>query len=93
MGLRGRDRAYEGENTRQLALDLNFIPVVPPKSNRLNAWQHDRAMYKRRNEIDSFCSCTSRDGANVSEGSLRATNHDPWNDAFWRIAVSSTASA
>ena len=32
------DRAYEGDETRQLALDLNFIPVVPPKSNRVNAW-------------------------------------------------------
>jgi transposase len=29
------DRAYEGEETRQLALDLGFNPVVPPKSNRL----------------------------------------------------------
>lgn len=24
------DRAYEGDETRQLALDLGFIPVVPP---------------------------------------------------------------
>ena len=24
------DRAYEGNETRQLALDLGFIPVVPP---------------------------------------------------------------
>ena len=46
------DRAYEGDETRQLALDLNFIPVVPPKSNRVNAWEYDRAMYKRRNEIE-----------------------------------------
>ena len=46
------DRAYEGEETRQLALDLNFIPVVPPKSNRLTAWEYDREMYKRRNEIE-----------------------------------------
>src|SRR4030095_815271 len=45
-------RACEGEETRQLALDLNFIPVVPPKSNRVNAWEYDRAMYKRRNEIE-----------------------------------------
>ena len=30
------DRAYEGDETRQLALDLGFEPVVPPKSNRLN---------------------------------------------------------
>jgi transposase len=46
------DRAYEGDETRQLALDLNFIPVVPPKSTRISAWQYDRAMYKRRNEIE-----------------------------------------
>ena len=46
------DRAYEGEQTRQLALDLNFIPVVPPKSNRVTAWEYDREMYKRRNEIE-----------------------------------------
>ena len=46
------DRAYEGDETRQLALDLNFIPVVPPKTNRVNAWEYDRAMYKRRNEIE-----------------------------------------
>ena len=46
------DRAYEGDETRQLALDLNFIPVVPPKSNRVNAWEYDREMYKRRNEIE-----------------------------------------
>ena len=46
------DRAYEGDQTRQLALDLNFIPVVPPKSNRLTAWEYNREMYKRRNEIE-----------------------------------------
>ena len=26
------DRAYEGDETRQLALELGFTPVVPPKS-------------------------------------------------------------
>ena len=46
------DRAYEGDETRQLALDLGFVPVVPPKQNRLTPWEHDRAMYKRRNEIE-----------------------------------------
>jgi hypothetical protein len=43
------ERAYEGQETRQLALDLGFIPVVPPKSNRLTAWEYNREMYKRRN--------------------------------------------
>ena len=46
------DKAYEGDETRQLALDLGFIPVVPPKSNRLEPWEYDREMYKRRNEVE-----------------------------------------
>ena len=44
------DRAYEGDETRQLALDLGFIPVVPPKSNRVEPWEYNRELYKRRNE-------------------------------------------
>jgi len=46
------DRAYEGDATRQLALDLGFTPVVPPLSTRIKPWEYDRAMYKRRNEIE-----------------------------------------
>ena len=46
------DRAYEGDATRQLASDLGFVPVVPPKQNRLTPWEYDRAMYTRRNEIE-----------------------------------------
>lgn len=46
------DKAYEGDETRQLALDLGYIPVVPPKSNRLDPWEYDRAMYRRRNEVE-----------------------------------------
>ena len=46
------DRAYEDDRTRQLALDLGFVPVVPPKSNRLDPWEYDRQMYKRRNEVE-----------------------------------------
>ena len=46
------DRAYEDNETRQLALEFNYIPVVPPKSNRLDPWQYDRALYRKRNEIE-----------------------------------------
>src|ERR1700758_2946002 len=46
------DRAYEGNETRQLVLDLGMIPVVPPKSNRLPPWDYDHALYKKRNEIE-----------------------------------------
>ena len=58
LGLEGRnpyllmDRAYEGNETRQLALALGFLPVVPPLSTRVAPWEYDREMYKRRNEIE-----------------------------------------
>ena len=46
------DRAYEGNETRQLALELGFDPVVPPLSNRVSPWEYDKELYKRRNEVD-----------------------------------------
>lgn len=45
-------RAYEGDQTRLLALELGYIPVVPPKTSRLEPWEYDRAMYNKRNEIE-----------------------------------------
>ena len=29
-----------------------WMPVVPPKSNRLHPWDYDHAVYKKRNEIE-----------------------------------------
>ena len=46
------DRAYEGNETRQLALSLGFSPVVPPKSTRIEPWEYNKALYKRRNEVE-----------------------------------------
>ena len=46
------DRAYEGNETRQLALELGYEPVVPPLRTRVEPWEYDREMYKRRNEIE-----------------------------------------
>ncbi len=46
------DRAYEDNETLQLALDFGFIPVVPPRPQRLEPWQYDKALYRRRNEIE-----------------------------------------
>lgn len=45
------DRAYEGDETRNLAVELGYILVVPPKTNRLCPWEYDQVMYRRRNEI------------------------------------------
>jgi len=46
------DKAYEGAETRTLAIGLGYNPVVPPKSNRINPWEYDRELYKRRNEVE-----------------------------------------
>ncbi len=45
------DRAYEGNETRQFALDQGLIPEVPPMRTRVEPWEYDRATYKRRNEV------------------------------------------
>jgi transposase len=46
------DKAYEGDETRQTVLDLGMMPVVSPKSNRLNPWEYNHELYKKRNEIE-----------------------------------------
>jgi len=46
------DSAHEGDQARQLVLDLGMVPVVPPKSNRVELWDYNRVLYKKRNEIE-----------------------------------------
>jgi len=46
------DKAYEGDETRDLARQLSYEPVVPPKENRREPWQCDPKMYRRRNEVE-----------------------------------------
>ena len=46
------DRAYEGAATRQLARELGFTPVVPPKRHRGAPWAYDRRLDRKRNEIE-----------------------------------------
>jgi transposase len=48
----GMDRAYEDGETRQRVLDLGMIPVAPTKANRIEPWEYDRALYRKRNEIE-----------------------------------------
>ena len=38
------DSAYEDDQTRQLALDFGWIPVVPPKHTRLEPVEQDWAV-------------------------------------------------
>lgn len=46
------DCAYEGNETRQLIFDFGLIPIVPPNPQRLEKWWLDKAIYRRRNEIE-----------------------------------------
>ena len=46
------DRAYEGDETRQMIFDLELEPLAPPKMNRLNPWEYDLELYQRRNEVE-----------------------------------------
>ncbi len=46
------DRAYQDNQTRQLALALGYAPVVPPLRTRVDPWDYDHQIYKRRNEIE-----------------------------------------
>ena len=46
------DKAYEGDETRQLVFELGMTPIVPPKENRIAPWEYDREMYKKRNEVE-----------------------------------------
>ena len=36
----------------RLALDLGFIPVVPPNPQRLQPWKIKQAWHRRRNEVE-----------------------------------------
>ena len=48
------DRAYEGDKMRAAAKKLGYNPVVPPKKNRIDPWEYDRILYKRRSEVERF---------------------------------------
>lgn len=46
------DRAYQDNATRALAQQHGFVPVVPPNPQRRQPWPLERALYRRRNEIE-----------------------------------------
>lgn len=46
------DRAYEGDETRQLIFDLGWEAVVPPNPNHVRPWGYNIALYAKRNEVE-----------------------------------------
>lgn len=47
-----KSHADEGDETKQLALDLGFIPVVAPLKTCLDPWEYDREDRKHRNDVE-----------------------------------------
>ena len=45
------DKVCEWNETQQLALALDMVPVAP-QSNRLTKGGYDKELYKKRNEVD-----------------------------------------
>ena len=50
--MRRRDRAYEGDDTRDLAVKPGCLPVVPPHPHRRSPWEYDQVRYRRHNEVE-----------------------------------------
>ncbi|MDL2235969.1 IS5 family transposase [Christensenellaceae bacterium OttesenSCG-928-L17] len=48
------DRAYEGQENRKQAVEMGFVPIVPPKKSRKDTWGYDKERYKQRNEIERY---------------------------------------
>lgn len=46
------DGAYEGNETQRLSRSLGYDPVVPLNPYRLKPWEYDKALYKKRNEVE-----------------------------------------
>ena len=71
------DRAYEGNETRQLALTLGFEPVVPALKTRLDPWEYDREMYKRRNSAPGTTLLTRIDDGALGRVSSEGVGVEP----------------
>jgi transposase len=46
------DKAYGSAEMRNLAVELGFVPVVPPKISAKNPWHYDKDLYKKRNIVE-----------------------------------------
>ena len=46
------DSAYEGNATQELAQQLGFVAVVPSNPKRRQPHKLDKALYRRRNEVE-----------------------------------------
>ena len=48
----GLPLAYKGNDTRRATVEMGSTPVVSPKWNRIDPWEYDLELYRRRNEAE-----------------------------------------
>ena len=48
------DKGYDSDDIRQQLTDLEIVPVIPPKKNRVIQIPYDAELYKERNRIERF---------------------------------------
>ena len=50
------DKAYDSDDTRQIILDNDSEPVIPPRKNRKKKIKYDKHIYKARHAIENLFS-------------------------------------
>ena len=46
------NRSCESNETRQPVLDLGYVAAMPPSTKRLDPWEYERVMYRKRSEVE-----------------------------------------
>jgi len=48
------DKGYDSDDIRKQLTELEIVPVIPPKKNRVIPIPYDAELYKERNRIERF---------------------------------------
>ena len=48
------DKGYDSNRIRAQLLAEDIVPVIPPKSNRIEPLDYDTALYKLREKVERF---------------------------------------
>jgi len=48
------DKGYDSNHIREQLLAQDIVPVIPPKSNRIEPLDYDKALYKLREKVERF---------------------------------------
>jgi transposase len=49
-----REKAYDSNHIRAKLAEPDIVPVIPPKSNRTEAVDYDKDLYKFREKVERF---------------------------------------